>query len=180
MNPLVKKYGIKYGGIAISVGILYFLIAYIFNEQLFANWWMGILLLIFNFVMMVMAVVAMKKEQGGFISYKEAVSVFSFSYIVVAIINLVFSLLMFHVVDPGLADRVMEISIEMAVSMSERFGAPEEQIQAQIDQMKEADTYGVYGLFKTAMWGIIIYTVLGLIVAAFMKKDKPVFENTVD
>jgi hypothetical protein len=30
------------------------------------------------------------------------------------------------------------------------------------------------------MWGIIIYTVLGLIVAAFMKKDKPVFENTVD
>ncbi len=180
MNPLVKKYGIKFGLMVAAVSVGYTLIAYLFNEQLFVNWWMGIIILVVNFVLLLMSVISLKKEQGGFIEFKDAFSVFTLSWIVNAGISIVFTILLFNVIDTELSTRVVDMSIEATVSILEKFNSPQEGIDEAIAKIQEQDNYSIVGIVKGNLLGIVFASILGLIVAAFMKKPKPIFEDTVD
>ena len=106
MNPLVKKIGVKNGLILAAISVGYYLIAYLFDEELFANFLIGIGLWVVFFVLLLRGVFSLKKEQGGFVSFREAVSVFTLPWIVNVAISIVFTILLFHVIDPDLAVRI--------------------------------------------------------------------------
>ena len=180
MNPIVKSVGIKNGLILAGISIGYYLIAYLFNEELFANFLIGIALWVVFFVIMLFSVIKVKKEQDGYISYKDAVGSFTIPWIVNALLSIVFSLLLFHVIDPELGARVNDLIAESTVSMMEKFGAPEEAIEQSIAEIQNQDQFSIGKIFSGNLTSIVFAAIVGLIVAAFFKKDKPVFEDTVD
>ena len=180
MNPLVKKYGIKHGLIIAAIAVGYYLIAYLFNEQLFVNWWIGISIMVVYFIILIMSVVSVKKEQGGYIEFKDAFSVFTLSWIVNTAITFVFTILLFHVIDTELGARIIDMTIETTVGFMEKMNVPEEALDEAITKIEEGDNYSIGGIVKGNLMGIVFAAVMGLIVAAFMKKPKPVFEDTVD
>jgi len=85
-----------------------------------------------------------------------------------------FNAMMYNVVDPDFKDMMEEKTIEFTVQFMERMGADKSQISEGISQLKERDQFG----FKAQIMGLtfisIYYLVIGLIVAAAMKKDEPV------
>jgi hypothetical protein len=177
MNEIVKKNAIKYGIIAGLVPILYTLIAYLVNIELFVNFFAGIGIWVLMIVILIIAVSATKKEMGGYVSFKDAFSTFILSYSFGALLSTIFSILIFVVVDPEVSAEITELTIEKSVEMMERFGTPEDQIDAQVEAMESQNSFDTIGILKSFALGIVIYAILGLIVAAIMKKNRPEFEN---
>ena len=55
----------------------------------------------------------------------------------------------------------------------ERFGAPQTEIDKTIDVMSEDNSLSVINQLKGIAYQLLFYAVIGLIVAAFMKKKNP-------
>ena len=180
MNPLVRKIGMKYGLMLAAISSGYYLVAYLFDENLFANMWMGLIIMVVAFSLLIMSVVTLKKEQGGYVKFKDAASVFTFSWIINVAVSIVITILLFHVIDPELGDRVKEMTIESTVSMLEKFGTPQEAMDEAIAKIKETDQFAIGEIFQGNLISIVFALIMGLIVAAFFKKEKPVFEDIVD
>jgi hypothetical protein len=175
MNEIVKNNALKYGVIAGLIPIVYTLYAYLIDLTLMVSFFAGIGMWIVMMVVFVLAVAKSKKAMGGFISFKDAFSTFILAYIVSAVLSGVFSLVLFVVIDPDVSQQINELTIEKSVEMMERFGTPEDQIDAQIEAMEGQNNFNTWGIIKSLLIGIVIYSVLGLIVAAIMKKKEPEF-----
>jgi len=59
----------------------------------------------------------------------------------------------------------------------ERFGAPEEQIDEVLEQLKNQNQFGLATQARGFMSNSIIGAILGLIVAALVKKNPPLFKE---
>jgi hypothetical protein len=177
MNPIVKKYAVKHGLIVGGIAALYTLIAYLIDPTLFVNWFMGIALMVVNFVILVMATVNTRKEQGGFISFKDAFSAFLVAALVGTLISTTVNIMIFNVVDPDFKEEITELTIEASVEMMENFGADEAAIEQGIAQIEENDQFSLGKQLQGVLWAIIGYAVVGLILAAITKKEKPVVDT---
>lgn len=176
MNDAVKSAASKYGPIIAAIGITYTLIAYLIDMKLMVNMAAGISLWVINFVLLIVSVSAAKKALGGFISFKNAFTTFIFTFIISSLLSTVFAILLFGIVDTAAAEELQELTIETSVSFMEKLGTPESEIEKQVATMEETNQFSAGSQVKGFFMGIVVYAILGLIVAAVMKKDKPAFE----
>jgi len=179
MNPRIKKHAMNFGLIAALIGILYTLVGYIMDPELLVNWWAGLMIFIVYIVLFIMTSSKVKKEQDGFISFKDAFTGFVLTSIISGITAVVFNLLLFNMIDPEFGEQVKELQIEKSVQMMENFGADEAIIDKSIADLEATDNYAigtqVKGFFMMLMFNIII----GLIVAAVMKKNPPLIDESM-
>jgi len=176
MNDAVKNAASKYGPIIAGIGIAYTLVAYLLNMELMVNMWAGISLWIINFVLLIISVRAAKQAMGGFISFKNAFGTFILTFVISSLLTTVFAIVLFNVVDTEAAEELQELTIETTVSFMEKLGTPESEIEKQVANLEETNQFSLGSQVKGFFMGIVFYAILGLIVAAVMKKDKPQFE----
>ena len=62
------------------------------------------------------------------------------------------------------------------VEMMENFGSPQEAIDQQIAVLEETDQFSAVGQLKGIAWQLLFYSIIGLIVAAIIKKKDPNLE----
>lgn len=177
MNPIIKKHAIKFGVISALIGIVYSIIAYVFDETLFVNWWFGIAIIVVSLVILGISISSVKKEQGGFISFKEAFSTFVITWVISAVLSTSFNFILFNLIDPDFQERITELTIEKTAGFMERMGTPEETIDEAIKGIEEQDNYSIGGLLRGFVYSTLFMSVIGLIYAAVMKKNKPIFEE---
>lgn len=181
MNEIVKKNGIKYGLIIGLISVCFYTIAYVFDETLFVNWKLGIGFLIVFFVLMLMSVISTKKEQEGFISFKDAFSAFVITGVVHTAITAVFNITLFNLIDPDFALRLTEMTTENTIAFMERAGAPEERIEEALVKLEEkGNQYSIGNILKGTVYYVLFASVIGALVAAFMKKERPIFDNPTE
>lgn len=176
MNDAVKSAASKYGPIMAGIGIAYTLIAYLVDMKLMVNMWAGIGLWVVNFVLLIISVAAAKKAMEGFISFKDGFTTFIMTFVISSLLTTVFAILLFSVIDPSAAEELQELTIETTVSFMEKFGTPESEIEKQVTAMEENNQFSMGNQVKGFFMGVVFYAILGLIVAAVMKKDRPAFE----
>jgi hypothetical protein len=172
------------GLIAAGISIAWTIIAYLVGIDLFTNWWMGIIMFIVIITYLIISLKNIKTQLGGYISFKDAF----LNFLVMAVINIVISqtiyYLLIHVIDPDFGIAVMDVTIEKSIAMMESFGAPEAAIEEALANMEvEMEKQStLFGALMNMLKGIGFMAVVGLIVAAIMKKNPPVFDNieTVD
>lgn len=180
MKEEVKSTASRFGIIAAVISIAYTLIAYLFDLSLMVNPWMGIALWVIGLVIYIVAVSQTRNKLGGFISFRDAFSSFILAYIISSLLATAFNILLFTAIDPGAAEELQDMSIEATVEMLENFGAPTSQIEDTIDQMEGTNQFSVLQLVKGFFWGIVVYAIIGLIVAAIMKRNPPVITDNGD
>ena len=176
MNDAVKSAASKYGPTIAGISIAYTLVAYLIDMKLMVNTWAGISLWVVNFALLIIAVRAAKKAMDGFISFKNAFTTFIMTFVISSLLSTVFNIVLFAVVDPAAAQELQELTIETTISFMEKLGTPESELEKQVAAMEEANQFSMGNQVKGFFMGIVFYAILGLIVAAVMKKDKPVFE----
>ena len=173
MDKTLKSIATNYG---LYLGVLMALLtvlSYAINLELLTNMWYGIFILIAIIAFGIISVAKLKQAQNGFASFKEAFS----SYIITVIIGLVISTfvsyLLFNFIDTDAADVLKEKTIEKTVQMMENFNTPNEAIAAAVDQIESQNQWSIGNILKGLAGYIVFFSVIGLIVAAAMKKSKP-------
>ncbi|KOS06191.1 hypothetical protein AM493_09230 [Flavobacterium akiainvivens] len=176
MNTLVKKNGITFG---IAIGLLsifIYTLYYIVDLELFVNFWIGIILFLVNLGVGIFAVAKTKKDLGGYISFKEAFTTFFIVFAIGVAITTIFSIILFNFIDPAAAEAIKEHLIDFSANMMAKTNAPASEIKKTIDAIKENDSYSIKNQLFGYIWSLLTYTVIGLIVAAAMKKNNEAYK----
>lgn len=171
----IRSTAMNYGLIAGAITVLIFVIQYAMGDYVLGNnrggnWVYGVLSTIAAITVAVMGIANYKKSDGGFVSFGQAFKLCFSIYIYSTLVGIVWLLLYMFVLEPNYIDISMEAmeeqiyetnpdlddaAMEQALNMSSMFLSPLWIILASI--------------IFTAIWGSIV----GLILAAIMKKNKP-------
>jgi len=176
----MKNHGISNGLIAGLVGIVLYLGYYFINPDLLFNFWLGFIVGLAVWIyFMRKAGMDTKADNGGFLTFKEGLKPTFLTFVVGSLLTVLFSYVLFNMIDPSLNDLMKEKSLEMAEKMSSMFGASEEAVEAMREQMEEQDmSMSIGRLVQQYLIGLIFPGfILALIISAVIKK-KPA-ENEV-
>ncbi len=173
MEKSLRSIAINYG---LYIGLIlaaFTIVSYAIDITLLTTWWIGIILLITIIVLGIISVAKAKKSLGGFISFKQAFTAWFTTIVVGLIISTVVNIVLFNVIDPGAAETIKQASIEASVSMMEKFGAPQTEIDKAIAGIEDQNQFEIVTLLKSLAWQFLFYAIIGLIIAAVMKKSDP-------
>lgn len=176
MADLVKKNGVNFGIIIGVISIVATTLMYVIDVKMFANFWVGLILFFISLIVGIIAVAKTKQGMGGYISFKHAFSVYFIAMAIGAALGTIFMYILFNFIDPGAKEVVINAAIEKTVTMMQNFNVKTEDIRQTVDKMKENDNFTILNQLKSYVFGLIFYIIIGLIVAAAFKKNKPEFE----
>ncbi|MDO7170655.1 DUF4199 domain-containing protein [Mariniflexile sp. AS56] len=174
MDTNLKDLAINYGlylGISLS---LFTVLGYAFNLALLVNFW--IMLVIIPIAIISVGIFSTAKAKillNGFLTFKEAFSSYFITVAIGIMISTFVTILIFNFIDTNAALEAKSILVENTTNMLTGMGAPVEAIAESIDNIESQDTYAIGIQLKSLAQSIIFFAIIGLIVAAAMKKSKP-------
>ncbi|MCF8236743.1 MAG: DUF4199 domain-containing protein [Saprospiraceae bacterium] len=170
-NQTSINYGLIGGMAAIALSLLY----YLMNVSGFITWgaWFSYLAL---GATMVMAGLAIRKAQDGFIEFKEALKVTFLVWVIGTILTTLFMYAMFNFIDPGLVDVQKEVTMEWM----EKFTANmDEETLDEINKRIAEEGFGL-NLKKSLLgYGVgLIFPgfIIALIVSLIIRRKNPELE----
>ncbi|MEE2771612.1 MAG: DUF4199 domain-containing protein [Bacteroidota bacterium] len=174
MESPAKKVSVAYGiylGVAL---ILITVLAYAFDLALFTKWWFGILIILFTVIMGGFAASKAKKASTELFTFKKAFGSYFLTIFIGTFIGLLFSFLLFNVVDPAASETLTELTMESTRAMMERFGAPEDQINEALRNMQDNNQFSLVNQLKGYAFQLVLYALLGLIVSLIVREKEQV------
>lgn len=172
----MKDYILKNGLLVGIVQVVLLLISYMLGIDFMMQTWWGVLQFLVVLGLVIFFAVEYKKLQGGYASFKESFSVLFGIYVAAGFILTFFNILLYNFIDLEFAEMAKEIVIEKTYEMMESLGAPEASIDEAISELEKQDSFSVGNLAKSYVFGLPVYIIFSLIIAAFIKKNKPEFE----
>jgi hypothetical protein len=178
MDKTLRDFVLKWGLIVGLAQCTVSLISYLMGLEWMVSFTFAFINIIVFIGGPVYAAIVLKKQQGGYIPFKNAFAIIMIVFAAAGFVLLGYNVLMYTVIDPAIPGQVKEAVAEKTFNMMERFGAPEEAIEeamAEIEdtEMEYTPANLVKGYFTSWLWGAII----ALIGAAIIKKNRPVFEE---
>jgi hypothetical protein len=156
-----------YGAIAGFVAILLSVIFYLMNLSA-ASWtqWVSLPVAI---IVLIFCLLAYRKEYlGGFATYGQMFKMALMIGIISTVLGTIFSYLMFTVIDPDLLEKVRLAAEEKIIHNPRIPEGMQDDMIARVDKNMAIGRMMIMAL----VGGIILNTILGLIVAAFIKKEQ--------
>jgi hypothetical protein len=172
-SPNLFKHAARMGAIGGGIGIALTVLIYIADIRLMADWKVGIFFLLFYLGYVIYAGIQFRKESGGYLPYGKA---FQHGYITLAVggvISTLFSILLFHVIDPSIPETLTQASIEKTEEMMAGFGMPEDKIEEEIEKQDIPGRFTVVGQLTQLGWSLLINAVVAAITAIFVRKNQP-------
>jgi len=167
LKSIATNYGLYLGVFLALVTVL----AYAINLELLTNMWVGILILISIIIFGIISVAKVKQAQNGFASFKQAFTSYFITVLIGLLISTLVSFLLFNVIDTDAAEVLKEKTIEKTVQMMEGFNTPTEVIDKSVEEMESQNQYSIGNITKGLAGYLVVFSIIGLIVAAAMKKS---------
>jgi hypothetical protein len=169
------KHALRFGAIMGGVSVVLTLLLYAVDYTLLADWKAGLLFIALFIGLVIYGGINYRNQTGGYITYGKA---FLHGYITMltgAVISTIFSILLYTVIDPALPQNLADAAIEKTEEMMRSFGAPEDAIDQQMEQLRVdmPKRFSAVGLLTQLGWGLIIYAVISAITSLFVKKNEP-------
>lgn len=137
MKVNIVNEGIKYGSIC---GLLAVLLTY-------GSWAMGLNTFVaFQFyanfipymiVIIILGGLQVRKQNGGFLPYAQALKFSFLAYVIVAVIVAIATYVLYNVIDKELTQKSMQVALEKTRAMMEKFGASEDDIAKAMKRTEE-------------------------------------------
>lgn len=162
--------GITYG----IVSIIIFLLQALLDSSMVVSVLLGTAALVAVIALPIMFIRKERMAAGGYISFWAVFRLTSLGLVVGGVISTTFSLVYISYIDPGYPEQVLMSALETQKKFME--GAMgREQMEEIMRETEESirDGFTTTGMLKTFGYYVIFYLVLGLIFAAFMKKEPP-------
>lgn len=176
-NPIYNEAG-KAGLIMGLVTIVITTLVYAIDYTMMANFSYGFGIMALLLAMIIYFYVNWRKERGGYVSFKEAFMFGLLTMIMSGVINLMYTSVLYGVIDPELPNKLFDAVVESTVRMMESFGLPDSEIDKAIEQLEDKpDQFSVMAMIKNFPIQIMVYAGISLILAAIFKKERPPFEG---
>jgi hypothetical protein len=166
-NTSILYNGLVWGAILGFVGIIYAVILYMLDQNLNQN--LSYLGIVITIVVLIFGVRSYRDNvMDGVLPFGPA---FKFGFVVVVVstvINLIYSYILWTVIDPGILNKMKDMQMEKMLEQ----GIPEEAL----DQAMAISAKFMTPLMMIIMglfFGILMGTIVALIVAAIFKKNEP-------
>lgn len=175
-KPTIVNQGLKFGLILGFVQIAILLLLYMIDKNMLVSMWVGIVSFLIAITLLVLPVKNFKTLQGGQITFKEAFMVCIVTAAGALLLSSVFNFLLYNIIDPSLPEFIKQQAIEKATVMMEKFGSSQEDIEKALTSMESQDfSQSPSRLGSQYFWGVIIYSIPALIIAAILRtKPQPV------
>ncbi len=175
----LKALAIKNGLIWGVINVVIFLVTWYTVPSLMSSYAYSGLLLIIGIALAVYFCIDMRKQIGGFWSFKEAlVNIFLMFLIAMAIVY-VFNLLFGKYIDTTYPTTMKELVLSKSEETLKSFGMSEEDISKGLESTAQSLDKQFTPTFSQAVVGFgiasVFYFIGALIFAAIFKKNKPVF-----
>ena len=171
MESTTKTSAINYGLYLGALLSIISVVIYAVNLDLFTEWWLGIILFILVIVYGIVSALKSKKILDGFISFKQAFASYFITIAVGTLIATVVGIAIFTYIDPEAATYLNEQILIVSKQTMERFGAPQEVIQAAIEEASTKNNFSLGMQAQAFVFRLAIYAVIGLIIALIVKKS---------
>ena len=172
MKDFILKNGLTLG--AIQVVLLF--VSYLMGIDFMMQTWWGVLQFLVSLGLVIYFAIEFRKLQGGYANYKDSFSVLFGMYAAAGFILTFFNILLYNFIDVDFAQMAKEAIIEKTYEMMEGFGASDSMVDEAISDIEKQDSFSVGTLAKGYVFGLPVYIILSLIIAAFIKRNKPEFE----
>ena len=169
MNEIIKKNGILYGVITGILGALITTSIYVINLELFTSVWIGLSSIALYIIIGVLLLIQTKKELKGIFSFKDAFTTYFISALIGILISVVFNIILFNLIDPGVKETLNEITIKYMTETMHRFNSPQSAIDEAMKKLQENDPYSVIELIKGSIFKIAFSALFGLLLALIFK-----------
>ncbi|MDC0629089.1 DUF4199 domain-containing protein [Flavobacteriaceae bacterium] len=170
MEPTPKSIavnnGLYLGGILALISVL----IYAVNLDLFTEWWLGIILFLVVVVYGVLTAIKSRTSLGGFISFKQAFTSYFITIAIGTLIATIVGIAIFTFIDPEAATYLNEQILLLTKQTMERFGMPQEAMQAALYEAAKKDNFSLGMQSQAFVFRLAFYAVIGLIVALIVKK----------
>lgn len=164
--PLLKP-ALIYGLISAFIGILMSVIFYLLNLTM--KPWVGFISIVISIVVLVYLLRAYRNEYlGGFATYGQLILMALLIGLISSVMVTIYTYLLYTVIDPELMEK-MKIMMQENVYNNPRI--PEARADAFIERMEKRMTINRQ-IISSLVGGTVITFILGLIIAAFLKKEK--------
>ncbi len=175
-QPSLLQHAIRWGLIMAGVSIFLTVLIYIVDYSVMVQFkFLGLSLLIY-FGLTIYAGIAYRSSIGGFLPYGKAFQHGFFILALSGLIGTLFGLLLYHVIDPELPQKLVDASMDNTRAMMEKFGMPEDKMDEAMEKARTdaADRFTLIGQLKGYIWIAVFSAVMALITSIFVKKNQPV------
>lgn len=169
----LRKNAAKYGLFLGLTMVVMTALIYAIDLSLFTASWYGILNMLIVVLFGVLSSINNKKMLGGFITFKETFVSFFITIVIGFFIATIFSILLFNFIDPDAKRIISENVIKMTSEMMLKFGARPSDINNVIKEMEKTDSFGVAGQAQGFAFNLVIYSIIGLISALIIRRERP-------
>lgn len=171
MNEIIKKNGIFFGLITGILGALITTLIYVINLELFTSMWIGIGSILLYIIIGIVLLTKTKKELKGIFSFKDAFTTYFISALIGILISVVFNIILFNIIDPGVKETLKEITIKYMTDTMHKFNTPQSAINEAIKKLQENDPYSTIELIKGTVFKIAFSALFGLLLALVFKSN---------
>jgi len=163
-----------YGLTSALASVLFYVLLYVNGTEAF----MHPIAFLSYVIPITFAVVACRKarKQTGFLEFSAALRL-TFGIQVISFFALtLFSYLLMNYIDTGFAERMLQLTIQKTQEMLEKFNVPQSEIDKQIKGVMSKDLFSLKAVLQNFAISCIVLFLFSLIIAAFVKKNKPEFQ----
>jgi len=184
ITPDPKKLAFTNGLIWAAINIAIFLVVYYVKPDLMGSFAFMGLSIVIGIGLAVYFSMDIRKQIGGYWSFKEALSSIFLMFFTQALIVFFFTIIFGKFIEPDYAVKMKEISETTATTMFEKMGADQETVDKAMAEMESKwesqFNPGIMDILKGIAFIAIGYFIGALIFAAIFKKERPVFASTVE
>lgn len=171
MQNSVIKHGTVLGIACVALTV----IAYLTSLSFMGSFKFIGLILVISIGYAIYAGIDYRNSVGGYITYGQALMFVFLVFVVSGVINTIFGILLYQVIDTGLAERMTEAIIQNTEETMANWGAPQATIDQTIAQMRIdlPEGFTITGSIINFGKALIMDVILALICALFVRRNVP-------
>jgi hypothetical protein len=179
MNSNSSIEAVKAGLIVGLISIILVMAVYLTDVNLLVDWKYSISVFVISIVLFVTFGRKYRDHfLAGFISFNEAFKFLFIAAICSTILNGLFTIILYNVIDPELPKVIIERTLQSTEEMMENFTSSSEEMDETMEELERTLPYGFTpaGILSNSWAWILVGAFYALIASIFVKKSKPDFD----
>ena len=159
-----SKYALRYGLILGGISIVFGIMLYSLDMQYEQGWQIGLVNIIIMIAVIIMAIIAFRKDNGGLLSLGQALKVGIGTALIAGILGIIYQMVLMNVLDPDFMANMMEIRKGEMIAQNPNM--TQDEIDAASEMMQKFSGPGItiaFGLIGSVFFGFIFSLIGGLI-----------------
>jgi len=173
--PTLISHGTRWGLISGIISIVLSILLYVIDYTLMVQLKILFLSLVVYMGIAIYAGIDFRKSTGGFITYGKAFQHAMIIFAISGLIASVFSILLNHVIDPELPQKLTDAALENQRVMMENFGAPPDAIEKGLEEarVRTENQYKISGIAMGYIFILVFSAIMALITSLVVRKNQP-------